>query len=41
MSVAAAKSKTLLLELETSGVPISAVVGEITEGPDGQIQVVP
>jgi hypothetical protein len=30
-----------LIELKAEGVPISAVVGEITDGPAGTIEVVP
>ncbi len=41
ISVPAERQEALLSELQSAGVPVRAVVGEITEGPVGQIQVVP
>ena len=41
ISVPAERKDALLSELQAAGVTVAAVVGEITEGPVGQIQVVP
>ena len=41
ISVPAERKEALLSELHAAGVTVVAVVGEITEGPAGQIQVVP
>jgi len=41
ISVPGSKVNQLLIELEAEGVPITAVVGEITNGPAGTIEVVP
>ena len=41
ISVPGARVNQLLIELQTAGVPIAAVVGEITNGPAGTIEVVP
>jgi len=41
ISVPESKVDQLLIELKAEGVPISAVVGEITDGPAGTIEVVP
>ena len=41
ISVPAERKDALLSELHAAGVTVTAVVGEITEGPVGQIQVVP
>ena len=41
IAVAAEKQDALLTELESTGVAGALVVGQITEGPVGQIQVIP
>ncbi len=41
ISVPGAKLDLLLSELEAAGVPVRSVIGEITEGPPGQVQVSP
>ncbi len=41
ISVPAERQEALLSELQAAGVTVRAVVGEITEGPVGQIHVVP
>ena len=41
ISVPAAKLELLLSELAMAGVPVRSVVGQITEGPPGRIQVLP
>ena len=41
ISVAAIKLDELLSQLAVSDVPVAAVIGEITEGPAGKIQVLP
>ena len=41
ISVPGSKLNQLLIELQAEGVPIAAVVGEITNGPAGTIEVVP
>lgn len=41
ISVPAARLKPLLSAMKSAGVPVAAVIGEITEGPPGHIQVFP
>jgi selenide,water dikinase len=41
ISVAGDKKEALLSELKAAGVGVAAVVGEITEGPEGQIKAIP
>ncbi len=41
ISVASGKKDALVAELKAAGTLSAAVVGEITEGPTGQIRVVP
>jgi selenide,water dikinase len=41
ISVADDKKEALLSELKAAGVGVAAVVGEITEGPEGQIKAIP